>query len=229
MRARVALIAGLVTLVAAWAPQPASAAGGIYNVVKCHPWHIEIDEVEEAGGHPSYTTVNDCQTSSGDPKFGIYDSGAAGNNSYSQYMFSARSGTHIESVCLDHRLRRDEHHRAEILAFPGFDVLAAGGDGPEGWVNQCFDINHAQLIIRLSCSQAGGCPAGPNAHALVRNVVLGISDDVDPVITAFGGELLGGGWMRGSKSLVADAVDAGAGAYQLVASANGVEIGQGAS
>ena len=132
---------------------PASATGGINNVVKCHPWHMEADEIEQAGGHPSYTTVDDCQVSSGDPKIGIQNTGAAGNSSYSQLMYSSRLGTHIETVCLAHRLRRDSHHRAEILAFPGFQLLAAGGDEPGGWVNECFDVNHSQIIIRLSATR----------------------------------------------------------------------------
>ena len=33
---------------------PAAATGGAYNVVKCHAWHPEADEIQEAGGHPSY-------------------------------------------------------------------------------------------------------------------------------------------------------------------------------
>ena len=55
-------------LAAAWRWRPsrrsrrpsAPAAGGVYNVVKCHPWHLEADEIQDAGGHPSYRTVNEC-------------------------------------------------------------------------------------------------------------------------------------------------------------------------
>ena len=229
MRRRLLAVGLLAAIAIAWAPSSSSAAGGLYNVVKCHPMHLEADEIEVVGGHPSYQTVDDCNASSPDPKVGIYDTGAAGNNSYTQFVYSAPPGTHLETVCLDYRLRRESHHRAEILAYPGFDVLASGGDGPDGWTHQCFDLNHTNLIIRLACSQAGGCPVGSNAHAYVRSIVLAVADDSDPVITAFGGDLFSGGWLRGSKTLVADAADAGAGMYQLVASANGVEIGRGAS
>jgi hypothetical protein len=205
-------------------PAPAVATGGIYNVVKCHDWHLEADEFEQVGSHPSYATVDDCLGTSPDRRLGIYNTGAAGNNAYTQFEIKAPPATHFETVCLDHRLRRDAHHRAEIFALPGFELLAAGGDGPGGWVNQCFDVNSTQLIVRLACGQGGGCSAGLNAHAYVRNVVLAVSDDVDPVITAFGGDLLSGGWVRGSRSLVADANDAGAGAFQLVVYANGLEV-----
>ncbi len=227
MKVRLCLAAMLAVLGLAAAAPSASAAGGQYRVVKCHPWHIEADEVEHAGGHPSYWTVNDCRGTALDPKLGIFNAGAAGNTAYEQFMFSAPPGTHIETACLDHKLRRDGHHRAELLAFPGFRVLATGGDAAGGWVSQCFDLSHSQVILRLACEPApAGAPAGPNAHAYVRNVVLALVDDADPVITAFGGDILGGGWVRGSRTLAADAVDCGAGVFHVVGFVNGVEVGR---
>ena len=227
---RVAIAVGLVAVVGALvvAP-PAEATGGVYNVVKCHPWHIEADEFESAGGHPSYAFENDCHGASPDPKIGLFNTGAAGNNAYRQLMLSAPAGTHIETACLDYKLRRDSHHRAEILAFPGFAVLASGGDGPDGWVGRCFDISSSQLIVRLACNEPGGCPSGPNAHAWVRNLTIALADDHDPSITAFGGDLLSPGWIRGTKTLIADAADLGSGVYQLVGYVNGVEVGRGAA
>ena len=50
---------------------------------------------------------------------------------------------------------------------------------------------------------AGGCPEGLNAHAFVRNVVIALADDVDPAITAFGGDMTDPGWLRGTKTLIA--------------------------
>ncbi len=139
-------------------------------------------------------------------------------------MYTAPSGTHIETVCLDFNLRRDGHHQAEILAYPGFQVLATGGDGPAGWTNRCYDLRHSQLIVRLACAHAGGCPEGLNAHAFVRNVVIALADDVDPAITAFGGDMTEPGWLRGTKTLIADAADAGSGVFHLVGYVNGEEL-----
>ena len=139
-------------------------------------------------------------------------------------MYTAPSGTHIETVCLDFNLRRDGHHQAEILAYPGFQVLASGGDGPAGWTNRCYDLRHSQLIVRLACAHAGGCPEGLNAHAFVRNMVIALADDVDPAITAFGGDMTDPGWLRGTKTLIADAADAGSGVFHLVGYVNGEEI-----
>ena len=223
---RATFLALLAVGVAALEASPAAAAGGVYNVVKCHPWHLEADEIEQAGGTSSYLTVNDCRGNASDRKIGIYNNGGAGNNAYSQYMYTAPFGTHIETVCLDHNLRRDSHHQAQVLAYPGFQVLASGGDGPAGWTNGCFDLNHSQLIVRLACSNAGGCAEGLNAHAYVRNMVIALADDADPSITAFGGDMTASGWLRGSKTLTADAADWGSGVYQLVGYVNGVEIGR---
>ncbi len=224
--ARATFLALLAVGAAALEASPAAAAGGVYNVVKCHPWHLEADEIEQAGGTSSYLTVNDCRGNASDRKIGIYNNGGAGNNAYSQYMYTAPFGTHIETVCLDHNLRRDSHHQAQVLAYPGFQVLASGGDGPAGWTNGCFDLNHSQLIVRLACSNAGGCAEGLNAHAYVRNIVIALADDADPSITAFGGDMTASGWLRGSKTLTADAADWGSGVYQLVGYVNGVEIGR---
>ena len=223
-RVRSLLVAALaLAAVAAEAPS-AQAAGGVYNVVKCHPWHLEADEIQDAGGHPSYGTTNRCNGTFQDRYIGIYNLGAAGNSAYKQLMYTAPSGTHIETACLDFNLRRDGHHQAEILAYPGFQVLASGGDGPAGWTNRCYDLRHSQLIVRLACAHAGGCPEGLNAHAFVRNIVIALADDVDPAITAFGGDMTDPGWLRGTKTLIADAADAGSGVFHLVGYVNGEEI-----
>ena len=118
------LVAALALAAVAVEAPSAQAAGGVYNVVKCHPWHLEADEIQDAGGHPSYGTTNRCNGTFQDRYIGIYNLGAAGNSAYKQLMYTAPSGTHIETACLDFNLRRDGHHQAEILAYPGFQVLA---------------------------------------------------------------------------------------------------------
>jgi hypothetical protein len=207
-------------------PSSAAGAGGVYNVVKCHPWHLEADEIQEAGGHPSYGQINKCSGTFQDRYIGIYNLGAAGNSAYKQFMYTAPAWTHIETVCLDYNLRRDGHHLAQLLAYPGFQLLANGGDGPAGWTHGCFDLRHSQLIIRLACAQAGGCPEGLNAHAYVRNIVIALADDANPAITAFGGDMTDSGWLRGTKTLIADAADVGSGVFHLVGYVNGHEIGR---
>ena len=139
---------------------------------------------------------------------GVYNMGASGNNAYYQLMLTAPPGTHLETVCLDYNLRRENHHRAEMLAYPGFDLLASGGEGPTGWTNRCFDLNHSQLILRMSCSQTGGCPEGLNAHAFWRNIVVAVSDDFDPAITGFGGDSDGFGMAARDEDADRDASDA---------------------
>ncbi len=123
-------VAALVAATYGLAVAPPSASAGVpYKVLKCHYWHQDADEVDSAGNHNSYIAINDCNASSTDRKLGIVNRGNAGNTAYKQWMFSARSGTKFDSVCLDYKLRRDNHHRAEILSYPGFAVLASGGDG----------------------------------------------------------------------------------------------------
>ena len=78
----------------------------------------------------------------------------------------APPNTHIDTVCLDYNLRRDNHHQAELLAYPGFQVLASGGDGPAGSTSGCFDLNHSQFIVRLACAtrRLSGGPQRPRVR-----------------------------------------------------------------
>ena len=214
-----------IAVAATFAVPVGAHAGEAYRVLKCHPWHLAADELSQVGDHNSYHRINECAASFADRKFGIYNDGAAGNTAFEQFMYAAPPHTVIRHVCLQHKLRRRNHHRAEILAWPGFAVLAAGGEGPGGWSGtQCFHLSHQQVVIRLACSQPGGCAAGPNAHAYVRDVDIGLEDTSSPVITRLEGTLFSDSWVRGSPSLIIDADDSGAGVSALIASVNGAEL-----
>lgn len=224
IRVVLGVVCSLVLVLASAAAARASS-GLVYHVLKCHPGHPTADEVSELGNHSSYQRIDECGPGFGDPKFGIYNLGAAPNNAFEQSMYVAPAATVLRRVCLQHKLRRQSHHRAELLTYPGYNVLASGGDEPGGWSGtQCFQLNTEALIVRLACSQAGGCPAGPNAHAYVRNLDIEIEDLSDPVITNFGGSLLQGGWIRGSASVVVNGNDFGAGVSTLGLEVDGVEV-----
>jgi hypothetical protein len=228
MRCRASAVALLVlgAGIAAFASE-AQAQTRAYYVVKCDPSHLYADEVSSAGRHSSYLRVDDCSPKTSDRKLGVYNAGAASNTAYEQYMYVAPPNTVIDGACLEHRLRRQNHHRAEITAYPNFPTLEIGGDAPAGWSpRECYDLNHTQLIVRLACNQAGGCPAGPNAHAYIRNLELKIADPHAPVLTHVSGGLSGGGWRRGVQDIGAGASDLGGGIVHVVAYVNGQEIGR---
>ena len=56
-------------------------------------------------------------------------------------------------------------------------------------------------------------------------MTIALADDVDPVITAFGGDITDPGWLRGSKTFIADAADAGSGVLQLTRVRQRSEVG----
>lgn len=222
---RVALTLTTLLVFSISAAPRAAGAGNVYNVFKCHEWATGADELQEAGSHSSYERIEQCRPQSTDLMFGITNTGAASHNAYEQYMYSAPPSTRIVRACFQHRLRRQNHHRAEVFAYPGFAPIVFGGDQPSGWSpTQCFDLNHQQLIVRLSCSNTGDCPAAPNAHAYLRNLVLFMADGADPTVDNAEGSLLSGGWIRGSASLALQGSDSGSGTYQLAAYVNGTNV-----
>ena len=112
------------------APRP-RAAGGVYNVVKCHPWHLEADEIEQAGGTRATSRSTIAAGTSSDRKIGIYNNGGAGNNAYSQYMYTAPvRHPHRDRLPRPQPPPGEPPPSAEILAYPGFQILASAATAP---------------------------------------------------------------------------------------------------
>ena len=141
-------------------------------------------------------------------------------------MYVAPADTHIETVCLDYNLRRDNHHQAEILAYPGIP-----GPGLRrrraGRLDQRLLRPQPLTVHRPpGLRPRGRLPGGaqrPRLRPQHRRSPWPTTSN--PVITAFGGDITDPGWLRGSKTLIADAADAGSGVYRLIGYVNGVEIG----
>ncbi|MGH2954396.1 MAG: hypothetical protein ACRDK9_10340 [Solirubrobacterales bacterium] len=228
VRGRIALgaavlaVAGLVALLA---PPSAGAAGNSYHVLKCHSWYRAADQVG-ASAHGNYPMQDKCTTA--DHRLQITNSRTSVINQGSQYTVTAPPGTAIVGVAFTANLRRDNHHLAQVAVYnPGgtFNVLMNGPDSNPTWrFGEFFGLSHQQLVIRLFCSNSGGCPASSSAHAYARNIDLVLADRSNPVVSSAGGSLLAGGWLRGSQSFSAQASDVGAGLSRVVGYVNGVEV-----
>ena len=176
---------------------PSASAGVLYKVLKCHYWHQDADEVDSAGNHNSYIAINDCNASSTDRKLGIVNRGNAGQHGLQAVDVQRSLGHQVrERHVSTTSVRRDNHHRAEILAYPGFAVLASGGDGPSSWTSRCFTLGGAsQVIVRLACSEPGGCASSDIAHAYIRNVELRVTDTIAPSVAISGYACSASGWL----------------------------------
>ena len=196
--------------------------------MQCHDNWNYAPEVVQVGDATNYRAENLCQYGNPDRRLQITQTGGVSGSNYKQWVLAAAPGTKIAAACLDYNLRRANNSRPEILAFPGFQVLAAGGDEPAGWANrQCFDLEHDQLIFRMRCN-GGAVGCVPRIRRICWSGISrwSSSDRTSPAVTEFGGSALQtGSWLRGTQAVHASAYDpAGAGLSVLALGVNGHEV-----
>ncbi len=88
---------------------------------------------------------------------------------------------------------------------------------PEAGQNT-FDVNSDSLTSEMACPGGSTCLAHPSV--VFKNLIAHIIDDFTPTAT-FGGSLLAGGPVRGSKELSVEVSDQGAGVFGAALSIDG--------
>jgi hypothetical protein len=217
--------AALVVLGVAGDPGTVQAAGAGYNILQCHTYWRDANEMRLAGDG-NYFAQDQCQSAAA--QLSITNVGPTNRNQGIQFMLIAPSGTAISEIHLDANLRRGSHHLAQIGVWNGSDVqvLANGPDTNPTWAHYDWGgLNHPQLVIRLYCND-GICPADTTAHVYVRNIEVRLTDWSDPSAPAVRGNLVSGGWQRGQQDFSASASDAGGGISALSVYVNGIGVGQ---
>jgi hypothetical protein len=219
-----AVVSGLGGLAGA---APASAAGGTYDVVQCHPLHRGIPDAR-ISDNAAYAVRQGCPDEDSDHAIRIDNIGAASDGQAGRVRWNAPPGTGIVAVTLGVRLRRDAGHKARVYMADGqlreTARVATGTNAGTGWTSQSWSgPAQDQLVVSLQCDDPGDCPRSDEAKAWVRNIRVTLKDFEDPEVEV-GGSLLTPGWLRGFHSLSIDASDSGAGMHALWARIDGTEV-----
>jgi hypothetical protein len=219
VRAGLAVLA-LATIGGLASAAPATAAGGTYDVVQCHPLHRGIPDAKITD-NAAYAVRQGCPDEDSDHAIRIDNIGAASDGQAGRVRWNAPPGTGIVAVTLGVRLRRDGGHKARVYMADGqlreTARVATGTNSGTGWISESWSgPAQDQLVVSLQCDDPADCRESDAAKAWARNIRITLKDFEDPEVEV-GGTLLGGGWLRGTHTLAVSASDVGSGVGALSA------------
>jgi len=217
----------IVALVVGFAPPAASAAGHTYTVLQCHPLHrAHADSILEDA--PAYVTGGFCGDPTKDHAIKVTSRDDAQRPRSGRVRWPTGSPhLGLVSVDLQAKLRRDNGHAARLWMADRRQNevarVARGNHDPTGYRHYTWDTQGPgprQFIASLACQGRSRCPQSDLAKTWVRNLRLKVADYRDPSFTTLDGTLLGGGWLRGTANVRAQARDSGSGIGQLIVTVN---------
>ena len=230
---RIAATWTLVALAAVVAPSAASAAGQTYSVLQCHPLNRgHADSILEPA--PAYATGGFCGDPANDHAIRITSTDSARRSRSGRVRWPTGSPhLGLVSVSVRAKLRRDNGHAARLWMADRRQRevarVAGGGHGRTAYRHYTWATGghgQRQFIASLGCQGRSRCPQSDLAKTRVRNVRLKVADYSDPAFTTLDGALLGGGWLRGTANLRAQARDSGSGVRQLIVTVGGEPLAE---
>ncbi len=231
MSRRLAATWTVVVLFAAVAPATASAAGHTYSVLQCHALNrAHADSILEDA--PAYASGAFCGDPANEHAIKVTSTDNAQRPRSGRVRWPTGSAhLALVSVRVQAKLRRHNGHEARLWMADRrrneVARVARGGRGPGSYQHYTWDTRghgQKQFIASLACQDGSGCPQSGLAQTRVRNVRLKVADYSDPAFTTLAGTLLGGGWLRGTATVRAQARDSGSGIGQLVVIVNGQRL-----
>ncbi len=223
--AALALLAGVVALM-----MPVQAHAGSYTVAECSPpLTSEAANVGFDRNSEHFTELRDCSPNGGGLQINHVLVGTATGteaNRYGAFVFQAPPGTCISGGTVYSRLGTEHgiHGYLFVSPFSGPSVVTQ---------NQNDDQLHLSAVPggcnlffggRLECTQpeSGGRCVGqtPNAHMILKQVRLQLTDNTQPTMT-LGGSMFSGAKLRSSQTIDVSAADQGAGIRAVGISVNG--------
>jgi hypothetical protein len=224
------ITAALAALAGAIAPLalPAGAGAGEYVVAQCDGRHAGYEEAHfDRTDGAYYEMVRGCRNDAQGRALRIENIAAAPVGAEGRIHFSAPPGTGITGVAVDASLRSDAGHRARLsfidAAGNQAGRIATGSDEPGGFErrSQRLDgVGRAGFAALLICAEQRPCPESDQARSAIRDIRLTVRDRAAPTVVP-SGTLLGGGWVRGSRTLGATARDVGSGIRTLEVTVRG--------
>lgn len=228
------LLAAIVVLLIA----AAEADGGTYVVRECHNsppqnrvHEAEVERLPNPGAYSVSAGANVCGRASESFALKMTAGRTALHGQFGLVRFVAPAGATFLGVEVDAKLRRADGHKARLLMADGAGVprvqFANGVGEATTFLTYPWSgngVGRKQFVAMLICDRPGGtCPSSDQAKAFIRDVVLTVRDDAAPTVQ-LGGDLLKGGWVRGSSSLEIEARDLGSGVRGVFAVVNDTTI-----
>ena len=198
------------------------ARGAKYTVAQCG-WRVGVDAVwAQSTGPQGFRSQRKCQPQ-GDPFEGarlrsltLDGTRSVPRAALARWRWRAPSGTGIVNVrgFWWQALHRSFEHRLGV-GDGGGEFLAFAAARQTETVPRPFAAGFAEprraFESRLLCAAAErGCETDPPSFAAVRALTITLQDSGHPN-AAVAGELVGGGWLRGTRTLSFRSSDAGSG------------------
>lgn len=229
---RIALAFTLTAVAIAGLPSQADAAGNTYNWLNCHGLNREGNPGDGSvglGQNGPYSAQDKCTNGIADWAYQLKNTDRAGTGTQALLQFNAPAGTAIRyfSMRIDARSADDYNADIGVIDFAGAGTtIYRAPNEPGGFVPFVRgDLAHRSIVVNLYCRKPSGCSRSDAAHIFVREVEIQLTDVADPSISSLGGDLLSGGWRRGTQNLSASAADSGSGLLVFGAQVNGTGVG----
>ena len=203
---------------------PSAARAGTYEVRACDAANGVNNSWAAESNNGQLTAYNECP-SGGNKSRGMVARTTVGGSgvppgSWARLIFHAPGGTTIVGVRAGYRYYRGGYTGYEAALSDGTQVLAGcssfqapcDSSSSDQWIPV---QNRGVIYSNVFCARTP-CPTSstgdPNngyvqATANLFSAVVTLQDDSPPSIGSFGGDLWGGGWKRGTRSVSLDASD----------------------
>ena len=210
---RLGLIGTAILAIALLVPSGALGAGGTYEVIQCSAQN-RGDEAEMRQPR-AYNLGRRCSIGAEAHAMKIDNVFPAATGVAGEFAWTAPPQTGFVRVRVAGKLRRKAGHHAHLVMADdqGREThrFGTGATGPTSFRQWGWNgAPQEQFAARLSCKRNGGCPQSDAAKTWVKNVRMTLVDSADPVVSA-SGSMLGQGWLRGERELIAEVLDAGGG------------------
>ena len=137
---------------------------------------------------------------------------AASQGDAADFRWTAPDGTRFVYVDSQISFDRASGHQPELFFQNegGADRIVLQSGSTSDWVYRFTSAERRQLLMRLRCSESGGCPSDSGAAARIRNLVF-VVDDLVPPEVSMSGPLASGNWVSGNVGVTVSGTDAGSG------------------
>lgn len=207
------------------------AAAGRYEVVQCDRANRDFSDARfERVNGGDYGFLYRCEEDEDSSALQIRPITGSPEGRYGRISWQAPDGARVVGVEVEARMRNDAGHQARLSFLDGHGEeagrIATGRNdsaGFESFSRSLSDGGRQAFAASLVCADRDGCRQSDQAKNWIRSVELTLDDRTAPEVGAEG-SLVTAGWIRGERTLGAEATDEGSGVRRLAVTVNGEQV-----